>query len=258
MMKSILTPIEDIGVTIISVNWKAGDITCDFLSSLFKLFEPSWYAVICENGSPDSSAAILRGFLKLRFSEVARVTSNQNAIIYDYFEVESKALRVSLVLSTKNLGFAGGNNLALRSMHPKVNPEYYWFLNNDTEVEVNCLTELRAKMLGDTSIGICGTTLLYAHQRDRVQALGGARYLQLTGRLYEIAQGESWPNNLSETAAESQMDYVAGASMFVSADFLRIVGPMSEDYFLYFEELDWAQRARAAGFKLGYAKKAIV
>ncbi|MFN3394427.1 MAG: glycosyltransferase family 2 protein, partial [Candidatus Thermochlorobacter sp.] len=55
----------------------------------------------------------------------------------------------------------------------------------------------------------------------------------------------------------ASMDYVMGASMLVSKAFLETVGLMSEEYFLYFEELDWAMRAHGR-FKLGYAEKSVV
>jgi len=247
-----------VGVAIVSVNWKAGAITCDCLTSLFHLSENDWYAIICENGSPDDSGFLLRQFLKSRFTEVARSESCGIPPVFDYFDNFSQFPRVSLVLSPKNLGFAGGNNLALSAIYPSVNPEFFWFLNNDTEVETDCLSVLKKKMSSDASIGICGATLLYAHQRDCVQALGGAKYWPSTGKLKEIGQGCSWPIAVDESKTELELDYVAGASMFVSADFLKKVGPMSEDYFLYFEELDWAQRARCAGYRLGYASRAIV
>ena len=48
------------------------------------------------------------------------------------------------------------------------------------------------------------------------------------------------------------MDYVVGASMFVRKTFIEEVGYMSEDYFLYFEELDWILRGKACGWNIGY------
>ena len=54
------------------------------------------------------------------------------------------------------------------------------------------------------------------------------------------------------TAVERQMVYVMGASMLASAAFVREVGLLQEDYFLYGEEIDWALRARGR-FSLAYA-----
>ena len=46
--------------------------------------------------------------------------------------------------------------------------------------------------------------------------------------------------------------------MFVSKEFIQDVGLMCEDYFLYFEELDWVLRGKVKGYKLGYYWKSIV
>ena len=54
-----------------------------------------------------------------------------------------------------------------------------------------------------------------------------------------------------------QMDFVIGASMLASRPFLENVGLMEESYFLYFEELDWAMRAKGK-FKLGYARESVI
>ena len=62
---------------------------------------------------------------------------------------------------------------------------------------------------------------------------------------------------IDRAAVEAELSYVNGASMFVSRSFLERIGLMQEDYFLYWEEMDWA--ARAAGqFRLGYAPQSIV
>jgi len=258
MTERITYPEDYSLVSIISVNWKAGRVTCDCLASLSGLTDRAWYALICENGSPDDSVVLLRTFLQSQFREMSRSVAGESAAVLDYFDTASSLPRVTLVLSQRNLGFSGGNNLALRCIHPSARPRYFWFLNNDTEVQRDCLKVLKYKMESDPTIGICGSTLLYAHQPDLVQALGGAQYWPIMGKVKEIGQGELWPTARAEANTESKMDYVAGASMFVSAEFLNAVGMLSEDYFLYYEEIDWAQRARRAGYRLGYASQSIV
>jgi GT2 family glycosyltransferase len=57
---------------------------------------------------------------------------------------------------------------------------------------------------------------------------------------------------------EARMNYVVGASMMARRTFIDRVGLMTEDYFLYYEELDWAERGRALGFGLGYAANSVV
>lgn len=53
------------------------------------------------------------------------------------------------------------------------------------------------------------------------------------------------------------MRYVVGAALFARADMVRRIGLMCEDYFLYFEEIDWAERGRKH-FTLAYAPDSLV
>jgi GT2 family glycosyltransferase len=243
---------------IILVNWKRVADTCACLSSIEKTMNIEWHAVICENGSPDNSVVELRNFLVCHYTEILRKDSNLT--IYDYFhKTRSSAFpQVTVVVSPTNLGFAGGNNLAYHYRLSNVNAEYVWFLNNDTVVEPYTLSHMIEYMKNDSSIGICGSTLIYAHDRKTVQALGGATYYPLIGHIHEIGKGKTWPCSVDVKKVEKKMRYVSGASMLVRKNFIEQVGLMCEDYFLYYEEIDWAERGRRQGFRLGYARHALV
>jgi GT2 family glycosyltransferase len=241
---------------IILVNWKGAVDTCACIDSLEKTVGVKWYAIICENGSPDNSASDLRQFLAQRYIE--QVRTNTKPTIFDYYSNDKEVPHVSLVLSPSNLGFAGGCNFAYHHALPEVKAEYVWFLNNDTEVEPDTLRLMIERMQQDSSIGLCGSTVLYSHDRKTVQVLGGASYWPWTGFIRAIGQGKIWPCEVDTHAVEMRMRYVYGASMMVTDKFIERVGPMCEDYFLYYEELDWAERARRSGFRLAHASQAIV
>ena len=249
-------------ITAITVNWRRANDTILCIKSLLNVVNYNLNIVVCENGSSDESSSELKDFLHSIFQEYSRINSAcASEIIFDYFEKEvdkDSVPKLTLVLSLKNLGFAGGNNLAYRCISPVVRSDYIWFLNNDTEVEPDALSFMIKRMEDDEHIGICGATLVHAHDHKTVQALGGAKYQPLLGSVREIGSGLTWPCLVDQKAIESKMSYVSGASMLVSAAFLEKVGLMSEDYFLYYEEIDWATRARRAGFRLGYASKAVV
>jgi hypothetical protein len=53
------------------------------------------------------------------------------------------------------------------------------------------------------------------------------------------------------------LDYVEAASVLVTRSFLETVGLMTEDYFLYFEEMDWTLRARGR-FRFAYSPQSVV
>jgi hypothetical protein len=155
------------------------------------------------------------------------------------------------------LGFAGGNNIGITFALSQGNADYVWILNNDTIVEPETLSAMIERMKAVPDAGICGSTLLYHDNPQRIQSLGGARYLKWAGIGVQLGANERWPMDVRAESIEKEMSYVSGASMLVSKLFLETVGLMEESYFLYFEEIDWAQRA-AGRFKLVYAPGSIV
>ncbi len=219
-------------VFIVLLNWNGLSDTDACLGSLAGLDYPNYRVVVVDNASSDGSEAELR----------------------------RRHPGLTLLQSGANLGFAGGNNVGLRYALDN-GAEYVWLLNNDTVVEPDALTQLVEKMQREPDLGLCGSTLLYEEQRDTVQALGGACYNRWLGTVAHIGQHETWPQDLNAEALERQVEeklsYLIGASTLASRRFLETVGLLQDDYFLYFEELDWAARARGQ-FRLGYAAKSIV
>ena len=126
----------------------------------------------------------------------------------------------------------------------------------------NALSALAAKARSDTRYGIVGSMLLYHYRPEHVQVLGGCRFSAWTTRNTPVGWGKTATEAAltSESEVESQLDYVNGASMLVSKAYIADVGLMHEDYFLYCEEIDWAERGRRSTcrWKLGYARESIV
>jgi GT2 family glycosyltransferase len=167
--------------------------------------------------------------------------------------------RLTVIRATKNAGFAAGNNLALKYLLRHGAYKYFWLLNNDAFPAPDALRQLVLRAETDQAIGMVGSTLIYAGRPDTIQALGGAEYRRADGSGRHIG-AETPLSSLSGVDAidvERRMAYVVGASLLVSKAFLVRVGLMEERYFLYYEEIDWAERGKA-DFKLGYAKDSLV
>lgn len=164
-------------------------------------------------------------------------------------------VQVNLVHSGANLGFAGGNNVGIVAAGLD-RYSHVWLLNNDTVMATDALAALLARSEAEPACGIVGSTLLHYGEPDVVQALGGGWFDREAMRMSHIGERRragDVPHDLeSVRQVEAQTAYVVGASMLVKSDFIRDVGPMCEDYFLYFEELDWAFRGRPR-WTLGYA-----
>ncbi|GGK70822.1 glycosyltransferase family 2 protein [Rufibacter glacialis] len=251
-------------VSIILLNYNGYQDTIECLESLFKLEYPSFSIVVVDNNSPDQSLDHINAWLQKNSLETDSLQSKIKAAGAFWQQVpyapgqswpssETKKALVTTVQAGQNLGFAGGNNVGLRLAQSLFAPDFVWFLNNDTVVESDSLTQLVQQAQQDQKqglpIGIWGSKLLYYHQRDTIQAIGGKLNLT-TLTTTHLAEGQK--DSLTYQEPHPSLDYVVGASLFVSRAFIEAVGPLSEDYFLYFEELDWAKRGQKAGFSLGF------
>ena len=252
-------------VYIIVLNWNGAADTIACADSVLALEGTPFRLVICDNASADDSTVRLRDWAAGRAADGApqRVlvelpndrTTWQHAVLPEG--------GIVLIQTGANLGYAGGNNVGIRYALEQGDAEFFWVLNNDTAVSPQALTALVAKARSDSSFGIIGSTLLYYYRPEHVQVLGGCTFSSWTTRIAPVGWGKTATEAaaISEREVERQLVYVTGASMMVSKAFIDDVGLMEEDYFLYFEEIDWAERGRrsaAHSWKLGFARDSVV
>ena len=260
---------------VLLVNWNGWTDTVECLESLFRCEYPNLKVIVCDNGSSDDSLSRLREWAQGKSSSppvpgsplkelVSQKTTAKpvSFVEYDRDEAEeggdsSADPELVLIDTGANLGFAGGNNVGLRYLLARADFDYVWLLNNDTVAEPHALTSLVERMEKSSEIGICGSTLLHYETPDKVQARGGAWYCKWVGLPWHLGQLGDAAQKVNIDQVERWMTYVLGASMFVSRQFLEDVGLMNEEYFLYYEELDWAFRGRGK-FSFAYAPDSIV
>jgi len=262
----------DTSVAIVLLNWNGWCDTVECLESVFQCTGVSFRVVVCDNGSHDSSlehiAAWANGSLvaPVPFSFVVgsnhAVPKPVSTVLYDRQTAElggAPTERAPLVLiqTGGNLGFAGGNNVGLRYCLAHGGFDFVWVLNNDTVVVPDALEQLVGRMKADPAVGICGSKLVFYHQPALVQAYGGAAFDPKRGVVSPLGQFQPVNAVCIPADIEQQTAYVVGASMLVSTKFLQTIGLMSEDYFLYFEEIDWAFRAHGK-FTLAYCDTSVV
>jgi GT2 family glycosyltransferase len=253
-------------VYVVIVNWNGWTDTVECLESVFRSDYPDYRVLVCDNASSDGSLERIRAWAdgrleappprasSLRHLSTPPVPKPLRYVVGSTEGSIHAAVPLALIPTGSNLGFAGGNNVALRLALARDDFEYAWLLNNDTVVEPDALRELVSRMGAKPEAGMCGSTLRFYEPPHEVQAYGGATY----NRWFAIPHNINRLREGDDTARiESRLAYVMGASILVSKPFLREIGLMSEDYFLFFEELDWATRARGR-YWLAYAPESRV
>lgn len=206
-------------VYVVVLNTNAWPDTQACLESLARLDYANYRVVVVDNGSRDGSEELIRR----HFPDVT-------------------------VLQTGgNVGFSRGNNAGIRHALAE-GAGFVWILNNDTVVEEEALTALVEEAASDDANGIVGSALYFDDDRARIQAWGGGTFSPYRGIT---------TCSMSPTPAAA-LDFITGASLFVSRRVLEDVGLFDERFFLYMEDTDLCYRARRRGWKLAVAEKSVV
>ena len=210
-------------ISIITINYNNISVTLDLLLSIRECIYTNLEVIVVDNGSDlDPTEMIMKNYPE-----------------------------VIAIRSSKNLGFAGGNNLGIRY----ANGEFIFFVNNDTLFEENVIVELIKPFYQDEKIGIISPKVIYYETPNIIQYAGATEINSLTGRNKIVGQGENDNNELFK----SDFTYFAhGAAMIIRKCLVEKVGIFPEVFFLYYEELDYSYRTRKTGFKIYFNSKAVI
>lgn len=261
-------------VAVILVNYNGWRDSIECLDSLLAIDYPDFHVFITDNESSDDSPARLSAWCATPLGSalwrcipgVARRSATRASeplplrTAYGADGILGPAdpeCRVTLIRSGANTGFAGGCNIGIRAAGPD-RFDYFWLLNTDTVVDAQCLRALIERAETDPIVGMTGSTILYYDRPDTVQTLAGAELIDRNMSSRHIGAETVYnADSVDAGAVERRLAYIMGASMLVSRQLVPNVGPMSEDYFLFYEEIDWAMRARGE-FKLAFAPRSLV
>lgn len=246
-------------VYVVLLNWNGWRDTIACLEALFASQDVTLRAVVCDNASSDGSLEQIAAWadghnaveqpdkprlanllgkvsLPLRFRQLDRATAEGDALYDD--------APLVLIDNGANLGFAAGNNVGLRFALSQPDMDYVWVLNNDTLVEADCLHNMLKRLQAAPDRSVCGSMIHFFDSPEIIQAIGGNRFNCHTG-CAAISEGR-FTHEFSKVdigSIEAEIDYISGCSMLLPREFLDSVGLMSEEYFLYYEEIDWFTRA---------------
>lgn len=223
---------EPVEVSVIIVSYNTRQMTLDCLESLFSELQgiPS-EVLLVDNASTDGSAAAIRTTFP----------------------------QVTLIESERNLGFGGGNNVAMRQATGK----YLLLINTDAFAKPGAVRNLIGYLDANPRVGLVGPRLL---NKDGSLQRSCFRFPSPT---------RAWAENLWISAAfgsksplgdyrrwahdrERIVDWVVGACCLVRRETYEQVGGFDERFFMYAEETDWERRMRAAGWEIGFAPSAEV
>jgi GT2 family glycosyltransferase len=182
--------------------------------------------IVCDNGSTDGSLAMIR----------------------------KEFPRVVIIDNGKNLGYAAGNNPGIKRSRGR----YVLLLNTDIEMPKDTLRVMLSFMDSDPSIGVSTCKLLLpdgsmdpACHRGFPTPWASLTYMSGLERLFPHSTLFSqYHQGYKDLSVIHEVDCIVGAFFLVRKEVISSVGLLDESYFMYAEDIDWAYRIRAAGWKI--------
>lgn len=208
--------------SIIVLNYNGFQDTLECINSLKKHLSSNYSIVLVDNASTDQSVSVFKDLIE-----------------------KGEWKEITLLEAKQNNGFSAGNNLGLNYAKTHFQSNYFWLLNNDTCLKDDALSPLIHESQNQPNVGILGSLLLFYDRPNTAQGIGG-RLNRYTGKFEQV--GFNKRREEIDALDKEKLDFVIGASLFVNRSFLDKVGLLAEDYFLYFEEIDWSLRAKEKGF----------
>jgi GT2 family glycosyltransferase len=216
-------------VSFIIVNYNSALLALDCIASIRAFTEGIKYEIILvDNASPDRAIDALLN------------------------EIQSDdCLFIQL---NENKGFGAGNNAALSVAKGR----YLFLLNPDTRLCSNAAGIFMDMMgkAGWQQVAACGADLIneggvsvqaYGHFPSWFAAFASLGIQYLMPKYYRRYISLGTPNQGKDNKL---VDYISGAAMFIRRSVVDQIGLFDEDFFLYFEETEWAYRVKKAGYQL--------
>jgi N-acetylglucosaminyl-diphospho-decaprenol L-rhamnosyltransferase len=205
--------------------------------------------IVLVHNTPDLLIQCLNGFYDLLRSLDWQIIVVDNGSEIDIRPIiEERFKGVEVIRSEQNLGFAAGNNLGLRAAHG----EFVFLVNSDVIARVETIESLIASLKSEPQAGAMSPGLLTANGEPQAFAFGGRMspaYLLRRGLRAVLGLKPLHDWSAKDPVA---VEWVSAACLCVRRRVIEDIGEFDERFPLYFEDVDWCTRMRAAGWKIVY------
>lgn len=200
-----------------------------------------YFVILHWNNLPDI-LELLCSVKRINYSNYAVIIINNDEKKIPDFVIKQYA-NITVIDNKKNMGFARGCNQGIaKAIEDKA--DYVLLINGDTMVDKNFLQPLLTCCSNDNKT--VASPAIYLYNSDKIDNFGG-KLIYWLGITKLIKSSES-----------SSPDYLSGSCLLAKTEHFVDVGLFDENYFAYFEDVDWSLRARRKGYKLKIIQDSIV
>jgi GT2 family glycosyltransferase len=215
---------QDPFVSIITINYNQADTTLEFIESCKQLNYKNFEIVVVDNASVPA--------------------------LLDVIDLPALP-NLRVVRSEQNLGFTGGNNLGMQ----EAKGDYFFIVNNDTELNPTLIDDLINPFYEDDQIGVTCPKIRFYDNPSVIQYAGYSPMNMLTGTAVPIGLNQKDDGHFDQSGTTN---FAHGCAMMLPREVVEKVGRFAERFFLYYEELDWSQRIKDAGYLIRYEASAHI
>ncbi len=242
-------------VYLIVLNWNGSEDTIECIKSIKKNDYPDYNIVIVDNGSEKDSLEELKSWCKRNFSRFVAYTREQAesggiSSYEDLLNITRAEEKLIFIENNENLGFAAGNNVALKYTL-KIKATYAMLLNNDTVIEKDSISKLMEFLRSNGEFVAVTPQIRYFEPNDRIWNCGG-KIMWFGNRKYYFAE-----NHISKVpkTGYKRITYITGCALLFKPN---ITGILTEKFFFGEEDLDFSFRQKQENRKMACCYPSII
>lgn len=165
-----------------------------------------------------------------------------------------KMADIKLIESQKNIGFAGGNNLGI-SYAMNNGADYILLLNNDTVVTKNAIYNIYKELESNKELGVISSRLMFYDNPNLINSIGGSIDM-FKGTAKIDLKGKKYYNE--SDIKFKYTNFITGCCMLLKREVIDKVGLLEEEYFMYYEDVDYCLRIQKKGYKIGVKFDSVI
>ncbi|MBE5889905.1 MAG: glycosyltransferase family 2 protein [Lachnospiraceae bacterium] len=210
--------------------------------------------VICNYNKEDDVLDCIQSVLENKYQDIdlyvvdnASTDGSVEKIVSTYGDQD----HMTLIVNDENLGGSGGFNTGLREAL-KHEHEFLMCVDNDAQLDENCIGALVEHMDSDAETGIAAAKIYHLENSDAIQNYGSLiNWKEFT--VESIFANRQEDGSLPEVIYS---DAVPACALMIRTSVVEKIGLMPEENFLYWDDTEWCVRCTMAGFQVASVAKA--
>lgn len=231
-------------VAIIILNWNGWQDTIECLESIFTSTYKNYNIFLVDNASTDGSVSKIKYWANNNGISIIGKENNN--------KLQSANQQVFLLPQYENLGFAKGNNVAIKKAL-ETDHEYVFLLNNDAVIVQNTIEEL-VSCCEDYHY-LIATARIYLYDRpDTLWNAGGELTFTGSRKYYTTKEYAQFPKNIRRVR---EITFATGCALMIKGDLIKKLGALTERFFFGEEDYEFCMRLKKNGIKIACVDSAI-